>query len=71
MDIAKILTPHEFVEVFAGLVDEVVVEGEPFWVLRAARNEEVARVIASLALGEAFREEYDHGYLPEPGTDAD
>lgn len=66
--VARVLTQQEFVDVFSELLEAVTLEEERFWVFRAQHDAQLKRTIASLPLDETFREQFEHGYLPEPGA---
>ena len=64
--VAKVYDEAGFLEQFSGLLDSATVEGEPYWVFRKENASRLKALIASLPLGEEFRDEYQHDYLPEP-----
>jgi len=63
--VARVFTPDEFVATFAELLTTETVDGEPFWVFRAAEGARLKQTIGALELDGSFREQFEHGYLPE------
>jgi hypothetical protein len=63
--VSKVLTREEFLSAFGDLLETREVDGEAFWMLRKESDNAVRARIASFDLGNTFRTEYRHAFLPD------